>query len=339
LDAFDVMQRLSVAKARALIFGALTGAGTSVANAGYLTEAILDTEMSGLDGHGFFWLQYYCQHVKSGKVDGKAKPAVKMLTPVAIEVDTKRGFAHPAIEAGFKKLVPAANKFGVASMIVKRSYSGATLGFHTGYLAKHGLLAFGFTNAMPIMAPTGGNKPVIGTNPFSFAVPGTKGKAAFIIDQSASATTWTAMKTAAERHEKVPLGWALDETGQPTDDPLKGLAGSILPAGGQKGFGVGLMVEVMCAGLAQSLRGPEMGSFIEDDGKSIGCGQAFIAFDPKLFGKAHFDKQVKALTASITSQEGARLPNSRREENIRKHKKLGLQIDVALLTTLESYCR
>ncbi len=329
---------LTAAKARKLIFKALVGAGTAPGNANYLTDAILDTELSGLEGHGFFWLQYYCQHVKSGKVDGKAKPRVKMLTPVAIEVDTKRGFAHPAIEAGFKKLVPAAQKYGVATMIVKQSYSGATLGFHTGYLAKQGLLAFGFTNAMPIMAPTGGHKPVIGTNPFSFAVPGTQGKTAFIIDQSASATTWTAMQQAIGNKTPIPYGWALDANGQPTDDPVKGLAGSILPAGGQKGFGVGLMVEVMCAALAQSLRGPQMGSFMEEDGKSIGCGQAFIAINPKIFGGPHFHKQVKALKASITSQPGARMPNSKREANIKKHKKFGLKISANVYAKLESYC-
>ena len=65
--------------ARALIWNALTGAGTRPRNARYFTEAILDTELSGLEGHGFYWLQYYCEHVKSGKVDGRARPIIKRL--------------------------------------------------------------------------------------------------------------------------------------------------------------------------------------------------------------------------------------------------------------------
>ena len=69
--------RLTPKAARKLIAKALTGAGTAPANATYFTEAILDTELSGLEGHGFYWLQYYCEHVQSGKVDGKAKPSVK----------------------------------------------------------------------------------------------------------------------------------------------------------------------------------------------------------------------------------------------------------------------
>src|SRR3954469_1601239 len=104
--------------ARALILNALTGAGTTPENARYLTDGILDTELSGMTGHGFHWVQYYCQHVTSGKVNGKAKPSVKRASAVAFRVDAKFGFAHPAIEAGFGKLVPAARTFGIAGMSV-----------------------------------------------------------------------------------------------------------------------------------------------------------------------------------------------------------------------------
>ncbi|MGH6893674.1 MAG: Ldh family oxidoreductase, partial [Dongiaceae bacterium] len=126
--------RLSPKAARELILDALTGVGTAARNAGYFADAILDTELSGLEGHGFYWLQYYCEHVRSGKVDGSAKPRVKKLSPVAFRVDARRGFAHPAIEKGFSKLIPAARKNGIAGMAVHNSYTAATLGYHTGYL-------------------------------------------------------------------------------------------------------------------------------------------------------------------------------------------------------------
>lgn len=329
--------RLTPAAARKLIFKALTGAGTSAANARYFTEAILDTELSGLSGHGFYWLQYYCEHVKSGKVNGKAKPKIKTLSPVAFRIDANRGFAHPAIEAGFGKLVPAAKRFGIAGMALHNSYNAATLGFHTGALAKQGLLAFGFTNSVPAIAPVGGKMPVIGTNPMSFAVPGAKGKIAFLIDQSSSAVAWTAVKRASEEGKTIPLGWALDAAGNPTTDPVKGLAGSMAPSGGYKGFGQGLIVEVMCAALAGALRGPEMGSFMENDGRPIGCGQFFIAIEPKMFSGGAFDAQVNALKKSIIAQPGARLPNSRREANIKRLKKEGLPIERALHERLKSF--
>ena len=222
-------------------------------------------------------------------------------------------------------------------MAVHNSYNAATLGYHTGCLAKQGLVAFGFTNSSPTIAPVGGRKPVIGTNPLSFAVPGKAGKIAFLIDQSSSAIAWTAVKRAAEEGKDIPLGWALDPAGKPTTDPQRGLEGSMAPAGGYKGFGQGLIVEVMCAALAGACRGPQMGSFMENDGKLIGCGQFFIAIEPDGFSGGAFAKQVTALAKSITSQEGARLPNSRREINQKRFAKEGLPIDLKLYERLSSF--
>jgi (2R)-3-sulfolactate dehydrogenase (NADP+) len=328
---------LTPKEARKLIVSALEGAGTSKDNLRYFTEAILDTELSGLEGHGFYWLQFYCAHVRSGKVDGKVKPRIEKLSPVAFRADARRGFAHPAIEKGFSKLIPAARKHGIAGLAVYNSYNAATLGFHTGYLAKHGLLALGFTNSTPAIAPVGGRKPVLGTNPMSFAVPGRKGKIAFLIDQSSSAVAWTAVKRAAEAGKSIPLGWALDAEGQPTTDPAKGLAGSMAPSGGYKGFGQGLIVEVMCAALAGAARGPQMGSFVENDGKPIGCGQFFIAIAPDGFSGGAFAKQVSAIAKSITGQDGARLPNARREANRKRLAKEGLRLPRDLYETLSAF--
>ena len=84
---------LSPGDAWTLIWSALTGSGTSPDNAAYFTEAVLDTELSGLEGHGFYWLQYYCAHLRSGKVDGKAVPQVEALSDASFRVDAQHGFA------------------------------------------------------------------------------------------------------------------------------------------------------------------------------------------------------------------------------------------------------
>ena len=87
------------------------------------------------------------------------------------------------------------------------------------------------------------------------------------------------------------------------------------PAGGHKGFGQGLIVEVMCAALAGANRGPQMGSFIANDGKPIDCGQFFIALEPESFLGRSFRQRGEGLAKSILGQEGTRLPNARREAN------------------------
>tara|TARA_B110000003_G_scaffold268374_1_gene297792 strand:- start:3176 stop:4183 length:1008 start_codon:yes stop_codon:yes gene_type:complete len=328
---------LNIVEARSLIWNALVGSGTSPENAEYFTEAILDTELSGLEGHGFYWLQYYCAHLRSDKVDGKAVPYVEQVSETSFRVNAKHGFAHPAIEAGFQRLIPAAKKHGVAAMGVYNSYNAATLGFHTGYLAGAGLLAIGAANAVPNLAPVGGKTPIIGTNPISYAVPAPNGEVAFLVDQSATHVAWTAVKRAAEAGEPIPLGWALDEDGNPTTDAEAGLAGSMAPAGGVKGFSIGLLVEVLCAALAGGKLGPDQGSFTDDDGKPIDNGQFFVAFDPGKFSGGSFDQKITALVASITEQDGARLPNARRSKNKKRLTREGLTLELELYRKLETF--
>ena len=137
----------------------LTGAGTAAANAGYFADAILDTELSGLEGHGFYWLQYYCEHVqqRQGRRKGRSEGRRSCRRSPSASMP-ENGFAHPAIEKGFSQLIPAAAKNGIAGMAVHNSYNAATLGYHTGYLAQQGLLAFGFTNSTPAIAPVGGTQ-------------------------------------------------------------------------------------------------------------------------------------------------------------------------------------
>ena len=328
---------LSPPEAFSLIWNALTGSGTSPKNAEYFTQAILDTELSGLEGHGFYWLQYYCEHLRSGKVDGRAVPQIESVSETSFRVDAQHGFAHPAIEAGFKYLIPAAKAHGVAAMGVYNSYNAATLGFHTGYLARAGLLALGATNAVPNLAPVGGKTPIIGTNPISYAVPAPGGEIAFLVDQSATQVAWTAVKRAADAGKPIPLGWALDKDGNPTTDAQAGLAGSMAPAGGIKGFSIGLFVEVLCAALAGGKLGMDQGSFTDNDGKPIDNGQFFVAFDPGKFSGSTFDQTLRVLVASITEQEGARLPNARREASKVHLAKHGLSIDTALYETLKGF--
>ncbi len=84
---------LSVGNAHAFIWNALTVTGTSPENAVYFTEAILITELSGLEGYGFYWLPYFCANLSSGKVESKAGPLVHALSSTMFRVNGRQGFA------------------------------------------------------------------------------------------------------------------------------------------------------------------------------------------------------------------------------------------------------
>jgi LDH2 family malate/lactate/ureidoglycolate dehydrogenase len=186
--------------------------------------------------------------------------------------------------------------------------------------------------------PIGGKAPVIGTNPLSFAVPGKRRSTAFLIDQSSSVVAKSAVMKAASEGKRIPPGWALDAEGRPTEDSKAAPDGSMAPTGGYKGFGQGLIVEVMSAALPGALLGTEMASFIHNDGRPVDCGQFFIAIDPRKFSGGLFHKRIAILPESITSQAGARLPNAKRTASKKRLTKEGVTLSTDLCEKIKSYC-
>ena len=329
---------MSLEQVESLTVQALTGAGASPDSASSMAKAVRAAERDGIPSHGLLYVPTYCEHVRCGKVDGNANPDVSTTLSSALLVDAKTGFAHPAIEAGFKVLIPLVKANGCAGMSVRNSYNCGVLGYHVEQLAKAGLVAIGFTNSPASIAPLGGNKPVIGTNPFAMAVPNSEGGAKFILDQSASVVAKSEIMMRAREGHSIPEGWALDANGNPTTDPEVALKGSMAPSGGYKGFGTGLMVEVMAAALSGAMLGIQASPFSGTDGGPPKTGQCFLALDPNAYSGPAFNERITALTEAINSQEGARLPGARRMENRKRIDIEGVHVSDSLLENIKSYC-
>ncbi len=304
---------LSVADARRLAEQALTACGCSPANAASQARAVIEAERLGIISHGFAYLPIYCGHLRAGKVDGQAVPKLDALSESAFRCDARDGFALPAIDVAFAALIPAAKSQGLAAVGIRNSYNCGVLGQHTEVLAAEGLVGLGFTNSPAVIAPAGGTQRVLGTNPLACAVPDGQGGAAFVIDQSASVVARSEVALHAREGKAIPEGWAVDADGKPTIDPEVALKGTLLPAGGYKGFSMGLIVEILTAAVSGATLGIHASSFATDDGGPPRTGQFFLALDPERFSGGAFSGRLDDLVGAITGQEGARLPGSVRQ--------------------------
>ncbi len=290
-----------------LAFDALKKAGASDAAADAVAKSTRAAERDGISSHGLMYIPIYAEHLRCGKVSTTAAPQITQPTAATVIVDAQSGFAHTAIAAGFPKLIAAAKELGIAVMTVNHSYNCGVLGYHTEQLAAHNLVGLGFTNAPASIAPAGGSKPVIGTNPFSLATPDGKGAVSMLIDQSSSVIAKSELVKRNNAGESIPEGWALDANGQPTTDPAAGLQGSMVPIAGYKGVGIGLMVEVMAA------------------------GQLFIAIDPDKLSGQQFYTSMETLLNSITEQEGAMIHGRNRLLKRSYYDAKGVEVSEALL--------
>lgn len=329
-------ETLTLEEIEALAFEALVKAGTSEANARPLAIATAATEADGVASHGLAYIPIYCEHVQCGKVDGTAVPTVTKPAAGVVRVDAGTGFAHPAIDLGFKDLIPLARSQGIAALAVYNSYNCGVLGYHTYRLAEAGLLGLGFTNAPASIAPSGGSKPVVGTNPFSLAVPNKASAPELLIDQSASTIAKSEVMKHAREGKPIPEGWALDPNGHPTTDPEVGLKGSMAPSGGYKGVGVALLTELMAAALTGATLGAEASPFSGTLGGPPKTGQFFIAIDPGPSSGGDFSARVRDLIASIRDQSGAHLPGDGRSRSRARAKDAGVDVNGATLERIRS---
>ena len=329
-------QHLTLDDVEALAATTLIAAGAPERAAASVARSTRLAERDGIRSHGLLYVPIYAEHVACGKVSAAADPKVSRSKSGAVRVDADSGFAHAAIDAGWDVFTRAARENGIAALGIYNSYNCGVLGHHAERLAEDGLVGLCFTHAPASIAPIGGRKPVVGTNPFAVAVPDNHGGALLIIDQSASAIAKSEILLRSREGRPIDPGWALDAHGNETTDADAALAGSMLPSGGYKGFGVGLMVEILAAALAGANLSTEASPFSGTQGGPPGTGQFFIAIDPDAFGGISFTEAMTRLAGSITDQHGARLPGQRRADNRRRIEKEGVHVDDALMERIKA---
>ena len=329
--------RMTLEEVGDLAQAALESAGASSANAASVARSTVMAERDGIRSHGLIYVPTYAEHVTCGKVDGKAVPKVELTRPSSIRVDARSGFAHPAIDAGWSIFRDATCENGVAAMTIHNSYNCGVLGHHAERIAEDGLLGLCFTHAPASIAPAGGRKPVIGTNPFAVGVPVRQDGSMIVIDQSSSVIAKSEIILRAQKGEPIEPHWALDDKGRPTTDASVALKGSMAPSGGYKGFGIGLMVEIIASCLAGAVLSKDASPFSGTMGGPPNTGQCFVSFDPDAYSGSLFGEKIAELAAAISGQDGARLPGSRRKANRKRIEREGVMVDEGLLERISHY--
>jgi len=290
---------------------ALIAHGAGNAQADEVARSTAHSEMHGNVICGLQYVESYCLQLASGRVDGTAQPEVTRPKSSAVLSDAKTGFAQPAFAAGIDRACDVARDTGIAMFAVKNSHTCTSLGYFTEQIAQRGLMGLGFTNASPVVAAPGGKSRVIGTNPMACSVPDGVGGMRMHFDFSTSAVALGKITMAKYAGEPIPLGWAVDENGDPTTDAEAALRGSLCSAGGYKGWGLGVLVELLAAAMTGSVNSLDVSGLKLADGPPHRLGQMYLILNTDTFGDAFADR-FERLAAAIAEDDGARLPGQNR---------------------------
>ena len=151
--------------------------------ANILADLIMKAERDGSLSHGLFRLPAYVAGLKSGKINGKARPEIKKISQSVIKVLGNNCLAPIVFSIAIPELIKATKENGIAVLAINNSHHMAALWPETEMIAEQGLVAFACTSYKPAVAPAGASKPLFGTNPISFAWP-RKGKTPVVYDMA-----------------------------------------------------------------------------------------------------------------------------------------------------------
>ncbi|MFZ9414994.1 MAG: Ldh family oxidoreductase [Alphaproteobacteria bacterium] len=322
--------RTSVAEVHRVVAAALGRAGCDGANADAVAAVVAAAERDGCASHGVFRLAGYLAALRSGKVDGAARPSVARIAPGVLRVDARSGFAPLAIGAAREALAPLAREQGLAAAAVVDAHHFSALWADVEPLAEAGLVAIAMTSYMPAVAPAGARVPFFGTNPMAFAWP-RAGGTALVVDQASAAMARGEVTLAAREGRSLPPGTGIDAAGQPTTDPAAVLKGALLPFGGHKGSGIALMVELLAGALIGQSFSVEAAERDNKDGGPPSGGVFMLALDPARFGDAEgWLDHGESFLARLAALDGVRLPGDRRAANRRRIAIEGVELPAKL---------
>ena len=283
--------------------------------ASILSDLIMKAERDGSLSHGLFRLPAYVSGLKSGKINGKGKPEVKIISPSVIRVLGNNCLAPVVLNKGVPELIKAAKENGIAVLAITNSHHMAAMWPETEMIAEQGLVAFACTSYKPMVAPAGAKKALFGTNPISFAWP-RPGKTPVVYDMATASMAMGEVQVAKREGHKVPLGTGLNKEGKETTDPGEIADGGVLlPFGGYKGSGIAMMVELLAGALVGDNFSYETAAKDNKDGGPPSGGEFILAISPDKLSGNDWNKHSNEFFEKMKSMEGVRLPGERRHKN------------------------
>jgi LDH2 family malate/lactate/ureidoglycolate dehydrogenase len=298
-DKSDVFgTRIDPARLQEVAAAVYRSAGMPEPDAWLAADTLIQADLWGHQSHGLLRLGWYYARLKSGAMKAVTETSLVVDAGAISVMDGHDGVGQVITRRAVDEAVTRAKKHGVGVVSVRNSNHFGTCMYYTRIGAQQGCVMVLMSNAGPNMAPWGGLKKKIGTNPWSIAVPGGV-HGPVVMDMANSGVARGKIYLANKRRESIPDYWAVDAQGRPTTDPKAALEGFILPMAGHKGYVMGTMVDILSGVLSGSqfldgVHGPY------DPVNRSGAGHFMVALNVDAFQPidgfhARMDEYLKSL--------------------------------------------
>lgn len=299
------MKRLPVSTLQNFMIEVFTKIGVPELDAAICAEVLIASDLKGIESHGIGRLKMYYDRIKLGIQQPITKIDIIRDKYATAVWDGNHGMGHVIGKKAMQAAIDKAKQYGIGSVAVRNSTHYGICGFYAEMATQQDMVGLTFTNARPSICPTHGVSPLLGTNPICFGAP-TDLPYPFLYDAATSISQRGKVEQYAREEKDTPEGWAIDLDGKPYTDTNRLLVdlvkqkASMLPIGGtdelsgsHKGYGLGTMVEILCASLQNgSYLNGLLGQNEQGKPAPYNLGHFFLAINIDFFTELDSFKQI-----------------------------------------------
>lgn len=334
------MQLIGHERVAAWACACLRAVGVPAADAAIVADALVQTSLWGIDSHGVLRLTHYLDRLQRGSTRAVAPGRLESTGPCTASMDGENGLGILHCVRAMDTSIGLARENGVGAVGVRRSSHSGAVGLYARQAAAAGLVGIAFTQANAIVVPFGGRRRFLGTNPIAIAFP-READVPLCLDMATSQVAFNRVINARVENKPVPPGLVVDDDGEPTTDPHAAVA--ITPLGGPeygyKGYGLALMVDLLCGALNGMTFGPHITPMYEALDTPQDLGHLVIALDPHRFaGGATLASTVRAMATELPCEPGhIQLPGDPELRSERTRRASGIPFEPGALADMGAW--
>lgn len=272
--------KVNVKELKKLCTNKLQEAGVSTEQADIIADILVHADTRGVSSHGVLRTEHYIQRLKQGGLNVNPTFSVKETGAVTAIFDGDHGFGHVVSKHAMELAIEMAKKNGVGMVgVINSSHCGA-LSYFVKQATEENLIGIAMTHTDKYVVPFGGSEPFFGTNPIAYGFP-TKKHKPIILDMATSNAAFGKVLHAREAGTEIPDNWGVDKDGKPSTNP--NAVNALLPFGGPKGYGLGMVVDIFSGILTGSAFGPHITPMYGDYTAKRKLGHYFCVINPAMF--------------------------------------------------------
>ena len=278
--------------------------GVQMSDAEIVADCFATADAFGVTTHGVSILPSHLDRINRGGYNLSPNITVVKETAAFAVIDGDNAFgpvsAKYCLDYGIKKC----KQSGMFTVFGRNNNTFGPAFYYSLKAAEEGCIAFVTSNSPAQMAPIGGSEKMLGTNPFSAVIPVPDGDP-IIIDFATSVVAKSKFKEYQKKGLRLPDGWALDENGNPTNDPEEGMKGFVLPMAGFKGYGIAMLIDIVAGLLSGSACLNRVGRFYSSDNASMNVGFCITVIDPVQVLGEEYPLAIQQYVADLRSSKKA----------------------------------